>query len=158
MATKQVSGMIVAGAAIAVILANMEASDRAPAPARPGPDCAALSTDDIRAFFQHTPCRTLHRTAHTTTLDNGAVVAVSVIRVGFPTEQQAAAFQALHRIHGNGDIEPAALPTHPGLRYTALNYGSTRTGTTVTFAETEAISGTVDAPTLDAIAERAARR
>ena len=157
MATKQVSGVVVAGAAIAVIIANMEAAERPSAPARPaGPDCAALATDDIRDFFRRTPCRSLERTAYRVTLDNGAVVAVSVITVGFSTARQAADFQALHHIHGNGDIQPVGIPGLPDVHYTALNYGSRRSGTTVVFAETEAVRGVVDRRTLDDIAEKAA--
>jgi hypothetical protein len=116
---------------------------------RTGGDCASLSTDQIRAFFTRLPCRSLTRVAYPVTLDSGAVVAVSVVWVGFTTANQAANFQTLHRIHGNGDVLPITRDVH----FTALNYDSRRDGTSVVFAETETLSGTANPATLDTIAE-----
>ncbi len=119
---------------------------------RVGGDCATLSTDQIRAFLTRLPCRSLTRVAYRVTLETGAVVAVSVVWVGFRTADQAASFQTLHRIHGNGDIRPL----DDAVRFTALNYDSRRDGAAVAIAETEPVVGRPDAATLDAIAEVAA--
>lgn len=120
-----------------------------PVTTRAGGDCASLSTDDIRAFFERTPCRSIVRTAYPVTVATGATVAVSVIRVTLPTPTAAARFQSLHRVHGNGDI----TPVYPGVHFTALHYASHRTGPTVVFAETEPATGRVPPSTLNKVAE-----
>ncbi|UVS80225.1 hypothetical protein [Actinokineospora sp. UTMC 2448] len=116
---------------------------------RSGADCAAAAFGDIRTFFLRTPCRSLDRKLYPLTLDNGAVVAVSVVWVGFRTRGQAEDFRALHRIHGNGDIRPPA----PGVTFTGHHYDSRVQGTSVVIAETEAVSGAVDRDLLTTVAE-----
>lgn len=109
----------------------------------------------IRASLIRTPCRSLDRKIYPVTLDGGAVVAVSVVWVGFRAKAQAADFRRLHKIHGNGDIAPlgAALLGLGDITFTALNYGSRVSGTSVVIAETEAALGSVDGDVLGAVAE-----
>jgi hypothetical protein len=119
--------------------------------------CVAGSTKRVQRFLARTPCRSLHRML--VVVGNGtASVITSVVWISFRTRRQAAAFKRLEDVPGSGDIRPlaAAVLGMGDIEFTAEHYRARPRGSTVTIAESEALSGRPSARALDAIADVAA--
>lgn len=117
--------------------------------------CLAASTDRIREFFLHTPCKSLERLLLAVGDDRGNSAVISVAWAGFHNRADAEAFERIENVHGNGDIIPLAT-TALGLvdiRFTGLHFDSRRDNSKVVVAEAEAANGHIDNTVLDALTE-----
>jgi hypothetical protein len=120
-------------------------------------ECVAVSTGRVRQFLEHTPCRSLRRMLFVVGTGQAAVL-VSVVWISFRTRGQAAAFKDVEDIPGSGDIRPLAATVLDirHIEFTALHYHARPRGSTITVAETEALSGRPTTQALNAIADVAA--
>ncbi|MEU4803897.1 hypothetical protein [Actinosynnema sp. NPDC023587] len=118
-------------------------------------ECVVSSFGRVREFFQGTRCASLDRVLFAVGDGAGNSAVVSVVWVGFAARGDAADFKSLIDRHGSGDVTPlgGALLGLADVSFSGLNYGSDRDGNTVVIAEAERIGGSVDAETLDALAE-----
>lgn len=119
--------------------------------------CVAGSTGTVQRFLAHTPCRSLHRMLVVVGNASASVI-TSVVWISFRTRHRAADFKRVEDVPGSGDITPlaAAVLGMGGIEFTALHYHARRSGSTITIAETEALSGRPSDRALDAIADVAA--
>ncbi|NUT50554.1 MAG: hypothetical protein HOV94_25090 [Saccharothrix sp.] len=120
-------------------------------------ECLSASHGEVREFFTHTPCTSLDRMVIAVEDDTNTAV-ISVAWVGFRTTRDLRAFKRIEDEHGTGDIHPLGAPLLglADITFTGHNYGTKTTGTTLTIAEVEPVSGNLDGATLDALAEVAA--
>jgi hypothetical protein len=123
--------------------------------ARQQAECVASSFGQIREFFTRTRCASLERALFLVGDGAGNSAVVSVAWVGLTSARDADRFESVMKVHGSGDIYPlgSSLLGMADIRFTGLRYGSDRDGRTVTIAEAELATGSIDHDTLDAIAE-----
>ncbi|MBP2339923.1 hypothetical protein JOF41_006101 [Saccharothrix coeruleofusca] len=126
--------------------------------ARQDAECLTSSWGRVREFLARTPCRSLDRLVFAVGDGAGDTAVVSVVWVGFANGSQTRRFRDVMDEYGSGDIKPlgSGLLGLADIRFTAAHYGSRVSGSTMTVAETEALTGHVDAGLLDALAEAAA--
>ncbi|GGP38606.1 hypothetical protein [Saccharothrix coeruleofusca] len=126
--------------------------------ARQDAECLTSSWGRVREFLARTPCRSLDRLVFAVGDGAGDTAVVSVVWVGFANGSQTRRFRDVMDEYGSGDIKPlgSGLLGLADVRFTAAHYGSRVSGSTTTVAETEALTGHVDADLLDALAEVAA--
>ncbi len=122
-------------------------------------DCLAAATDRVREFLVKTPCTSLDRMLLAVGDGHGNAAVISVVRVGFRSAKQAAAFEKVEAVQGSGDVRPleiAAVLGVAGVRMTGLHYRSRPDGHGMVVAEADTATGRVAADTLDALADVAA--
>lgn len=126
--------------------------------ARQQAECVAVSFGEIREFFTRNRCTSLERVLFAVGDGDGNSAVVSVVWVGLASTSDAKDFETVMKRHGSGDIHPLGAPLLglANIEFTGLRYGSDRDGKTVTVAEAETATGSIDHETLDAIAEVAA--
>ncbi|MFJ7214211.1 hypothetical protein [Amycolatopsis sp. NPDC098790] len=127
--------------------------------ARPEGDCLAAATDRVRDFLVKTPCTSLDRMLLAVGDGHGNAAVISVVRVGFRSAKQAAAFEEVEAVHGSGDVRPleiAAVLGVAGVRMTGLHYRSRPDGRAMVVAEADTATGHLGGDTLDALADVAA--
>lgn len=118
--------------------------------------CVAAATDKVRQFLVKTPCTRLDRILLPVGDGHGNAAVISVVRVGFRSKKQAAAFEKVERVQGNGDVRPleiAAVLGVAGVKMTGLHYASRPEGYGMVIAEADNAAGHFDNETLDALAE-----
>ncbi|WP_372665164.1 hypothetical protein [Amycolatopsis kentuckyensis] len=122
-------------------------------------DCLAAATDRVRDFLVTTPCTSLDRMLLAVGDGHGNAAVISVVRVGFPSAKQAAAFEKVEAVQGSGDVRPleiAAVLGVAGVRMTGLHYAPRPDGHAMVVAEADTATGHVGGDTLDALADVAA--
>ncbi|SEF22053.1 hypothetical protein SAMN05421837_1011217 [Amycolatopsis pretoriensis] len=122
-------------------------------------DCLAAATDRVRDFLVTTPCTSLDRMLLAVGDGHGNAAVISVVRVGFRSAKQAAAFEKVEAIQGSGDVRPleiAAVLGVAGVRMTGLHYEPRPDGHAMVVAEADTATGHVGGDTLDALADVAA--
>lgn len=90
---------------------------------------------------------------------HGNAAVISVVRVGFRSAKQAAAFEKVEAVQGSGDVRPleiAAVLGVAGVRMTGLHYQPRADGQGMVVAEADTATGHVGGDTLDALADVAA--
>jgi hypothetical protein len=121
-----------------------------------GAECVASSSGKVREFLVRTPCTSLDRMLMAVGDGHGNAAVVSVVRVGFRSKKQAAAFEKVEAVQGSGDVRPLDIAAVLGLahvRISGLHYTSRPEGYGMIVAETDTATGHVDAATLDALAD-----
>lgn len=119
-------------------------------------ECVAASTDKVREFLTRTPCSSLHRMLLAVGDGHGNAAVISVVRVGFRSKKQAAAFEKVERVQGSGDVRPldvAVVLGVAGVKMTGLHYTSRAEGYGMVVAEADNATGHFDGETLDALAD-----
>ncbi|MEV6441475.1 hypothetical protein [Amycolatopsis sp. NPDC051716] len=119
-------------------------------------ECVAAATDKVREFLTKTPCSSLHRMLLAVGDGHGNAAVISVVRVGFRSKKQAAAFEKVERVQGSGDVRPldvAVVLGVAGVKMTGLHYASRPEGYGMVVAEADNATGRFDGETLDALAE-----
>ncbi|MGV9364783.1 hypothetical protein [Amycolatopsis sp. NPDC003731] len=119
-------------------------------------ECIAAATDKVREFLIRTPCSSLHRMLLAVGDGHGNAAVVSVVRVGFRSKKQAAAFERVERVQDSGDVRPldvAVVLGVAGVKMTGLHYASRPEGYGMVVAEADTATGHFDGATLDALAE-----
>ncbi|MEQ0561559.1 hypothetical protein ABJI51_25845 [Amycolatopsis sp. NEAU-NG30] len=119
-------------------------------------ECVAAATGKVREFLMRTPCSSLHRMLLAVGDGHRNAAVISVVRVGFRSRKQAAAFEKVERVHGSGDVRPldvAVVLGVAGVKMTGLHYASRPEGYGMVVAEADNATGHFDDETLDALAE-----
>ncbi|WP_244210606.1 hypothetical protein [Amycolatopsis kentuckyensis] len=119
-------------------------------------ECVAAATDKVREFLVRTPCSSLHRMLLAVGDGHGNAAVISVVRVGFRSKKQAAAFEKVERVQGSGDVRPldvAVVLGVAGTKMTGLHYASRPEGYGMVVAEADNATGHFDGEELDALAE-----
>ncbi|WP_024877366.1 hypothetical protein [Saccharomonospora piscinae] len=125
---------------------------------RRGGRCVTNAYGGVRRFFAHTPCRSLDRVLYALDGSGGDRVVVSVSWVRMRTTAAARELRGLVDVHGTGNITPlpGTLVGADRIDWTGWNYDSARSGTLVTIAEVEPLSGNPSAAYMDDVADVAA--
>lgn len=121
--------------------------------------CVGNSHGEIRQLFMHTPCRSLDRMLVRLGDAKGNQIAISIAWVKMHTPSAARSLRKRIDVHATGDIVPlpGAVVGVKALDWTGWNYGSNRSGRSVTIAEVEPVRGNPDAEYMDGVAEVAAK-
>lgn len=121
-------------------------------------ECVTSSYGEVRDYFLQHRCTSMEKILLAVEDDSGNTAVISVVWVGFTRSKDAGSFKTLMDEHGTGDITPLAgsLLDLADIHFAGHNYGSDRTGNTITIAEAETATGHLDPEVLDALAEVAA--
>ncbi len=111
-------------------------------------DCAAHSTDRVKAFFQQHPCVTLTRSLYTTSLTNSQKVITSIAVVRMDNAAGAKLLQQVSDENGSGHVKDlvedgVVIPGGPNALQDAGYYSVVR-GSRVIVVMTEYVDGTLD--------------
>ncbi len=121
-------------------------------------ECLTAAHGRVREFLARTPCTSLDRIIVAVGDAAGNSAVISVAWVGFRRAGDMRDFKAVIDVHGSGDVYPlgSSLLGLADIVFTGRNYGTDTQGASITVAEAETATGTVDPETLDALAEVAA--
>ncbi|MFE3178734.1 hypothetical protein ACFXPA_42620 [Amycolatopsis sp. NPDC059090] len=117
--------------------------------------CLLNSTGKVREFFTRTPCTSLVMRLYAVGDGHGNAAVLSVAWVGFRTKEDAAAFERVEQVQGNGDVTPlGGAPLElAGFRFTGLHYHPRPLGRTIVIGEADTATGRFDAEDLNTLAE-----
>ncbi len=125
-------------------------------------DCAAKSYSDTKKFFQDNQCTSLTRALYTTESD-GQKALVSVVLVGMPDSDKAAALKALTEKDGTGNVSDLVrdgtytASDAPKVSGTDAAYSSRVDGTNVTIVLADFYGKHTDKALIERIADDAVR-
>ncbi|MEJ2854416.1 MULTISPECIES: hypothetical protein [unclassified Saccharothrix] len=121
-------------------------------------ECVTSSYGQVQDYFLQHRCTSMDKILLAVEDDSGNTAVISVVWTSFSRSKDASGFKTLMDKHGTGDITPlaGALLNLSDIHFNGHNYGSTRSGNTITTAEAETATGHLEPEILDALAEVAA--
>lgn len=117
--------------------------------------CAVHSYGEVRTLFLHTPCRSLRRKLLLLVDTHGNSLAVSIVWVRMRSTSAARRLKRVEDTGGSGDIRPIGGEAFSlgDIHFTGMHYHSRRTGSRLSVAEVEPVTGDPGDAMLDGVAD-----